>query len=475
MRRLRSTLLLALSLCALGPVWPVPLPLLVTGDMHGWLQSQPVGQQQLGGAAEMMAYWRQTEGYVPGKFLVLADGDFNTGPVLATALKGDPMVDVMNLMGYNACVLGNHEFDYGIDRIAHWQAQAKFALLCANISNLDGTPSTLVPPYTILDEQGVKVGIVGLMTKDLPWLTNNAATLKVLPYAETLRRVVPEMRKQGAQVIIVLSHIPAAELIKLANQVPELGIPLMLGGHSHELDQRKEGNTWVVNSGEHWDAYSRLDMDFDPATGKTVVLRAAQVWLQQTKPAADADIAQAITRWQKVLGAEFDQVLGYTATGLPLRDPLFNFVEDCTLAMDPASDIALTNDGSLRQDIPAGAISKGTIVGVMPFSDSIYRVALTGQQLLDYLPGGFIGMAGLHRVAGKYLLLKTGQPLDPAATYHVLLSNYMYDVSPVLKAADPKPVTVWADWRQPVDDWLAKHPSSKDAPIEGLLDSKPRD
>lgn len=469
MPRLRSSLLIALLLFALGQVRPVPLQVLVTGDMHGWLQSQPVGTQQLGGAAEMLTYWQRVEGYAPGKFLVLACGDFNTGPVLATALKGDPMVDVMNLMGYQACALGNHEFDYGIDRIPHWQALAKFPLLAANLSNLDGTPSKLVQPYTIIDFQGVKVGIVGLITKDLPYLTNQATTLKVLPYAATLRKVVPEVRQQGAQVIIVLSHIPADELLTLANGVKNLDIPLMMGGHSHEFDQRKEGNTWVVNSGEHWDGYSRLDLDYDKDSGKTVVLRAAQVWLQQSKPEVDAAVAKAIAGWQDKLAAEFNTVIGYTTTGLTERDALFNLVDDSMLAMDPTADIALMNDGGIRQDIPAGPITKGTIVGVLPFSDSIYRLTLSRQQLLDYLPAGYIGMAGLRRAGGKFLLQKTGQPLDPAATYHVLLNNFMYDTSATLKASDPKPVTVWSDWRQPIYDWLAKHPSRKDTPLEGML------
>jgi len=401
--------------------------------------------------------------------LLLACGDFNTGPALSTALKGDPMVDVMNLMGYDACALGNHEFDYGIDRIPHWTALAKFPLLAANLSNNDGTPTTLVKPYIIIDALGVMVGIVGLITTALQTQTNQATMLKVLPYAETLRTVVPVMRKAGAQVIVVLSHIPQSELLTLANKVQNLDLPVMLGGHSHELDQRKEGHTWLVNSGEHWDAYSRIDLDYDQDSGKTVVLRAAQVWLQQTNPQKDAAVAKAIAGWEVKLDAQFNKEIGYTVSGLPVRDAVYNLVDDSMLDMDPSADIALTNEGALRQDIPAGPITKGIIVGVMPFSDSIYRLSLTGQQLLDYLPAGYIGMAGLHRAGGKYLLRKTGQPLDPAATYHVLLNNFMFDTSPALKAAAPKPVTVWDDWRQPVYDWLTKHPSSKDTPLESLL------
>jgi 2',3'-cyclic-nucleotide 2'-phosphodiesterase (5'-nucleotidase family) len=143
--------------------------------------------------------------------------------------------------------------------------------------------------------------------------------------------------------------------------------------------------------------------------------------------------------------------------------------------MDSKAEIALTNYGSLRQDIPPGSITRATITGVMPFSDSLLRVNLTGNQLLEYLPkDGSIGLAGLSLRAGQYVVAKTGQPVDHEATYRVLVNDYMYNTSPVLQAADPKPEQVYADWRQPVYDWLVLHPSSEERPVEELVDSQPR-
>lgn len=472
MRLYRSLLLLLLFGIALAGR-AVPISVLATGDMHGWLEPQPVDGQTLGGAAELLSYWKRAEGYQPKKFLLLSCGDTATGPVLATVFKNDPMIAVMNLMGYDASALGNHEFDCGAAALERWRTNAKFLFLSANLAKADGSPAEL-PPYVINDEQGVKVGVIGLTTTELAAIASTGG-LTATPYAAALRKWVPEARAKGAQTIIVAAHVPQPELIALAKEVADLNIPLMLGGHSHELDQMKVGNTWVVNTGQWWDSYSRVNLDYDPANGKTTVLSASQVWLQQNKARADRKVQAEIDRWKARLDKEYNSPIGYTAAGLKRPDAIYNFATDCWLAMDPQADIALCNGGGLRQDIAPGPITKSIIIGVMPFTNGMMRVKLTGAQLLASLPqgGGFIGMAGLRCTGGQYFV-KDSKLVDPAATYHVLMNDYMYNSSANLKAADPQPVLTTPDWRQPIYDWLAAHPTGKDKPLDTLMDAQPR-
>ncbi|MHB0939408.1 MAG: bifunctional metallophosphatase/5'-nucleotidase [Armatimonadota bacterium] len=471
--RLTCSLLLSLLLGVALAGHAVPISVLATGDMHGWLEPQQVDGQTLGGAAELLAYWQRAEGYKPDRFLLLSCGDTATGPVLATLFKNDPMIAVMNLMGYDATALGNHEFDCGADALARWQQTAKFPFLSANLAKADGAQAEM-PPYVINDEQGVKVGVIGLTTTELAAIANTGG-LTATPYAAALRKWVPQARAKGAQTIIVAAHVRQSELIALAKEVADLNIPLMLGGHSHELGQVKIGNTWVVNTGEWWKSYSRVNLDYNPATGNTVVLSANQVWLQQGKARADKTVKAEIDRWKARLDREYNSPIGYTAAGLKRPEAMYNFATDCWLAMDPQADIALCNGGGLRQDIAPGPISKSTIIGVMPFTNKLVRVKLTGAQLLAYLPqgGGFIGMAGLRCKGGQYFL-KDGKPIDPAAAYRVVMNDYMYNSSAALKAADPQPVITADDWRQPIYDWLAAHPTSKDKPLDGLVDAQPR-
>ncbi len=384
------------------------------------------------------------------------------------------MIGVMNQMGYDASVLGNHEFDFGLESLRRWQERSTFPFLAANLAEPNGALSDVALPYLLYDEQGVKVGVIGLTVWNVEAITDTAGLVSE-PYEESLRRWVPQLRALGAKAVVVVTHIPLEELVELAKAVDDLDIPLMLGGHSHEFGQIKVQNTWVVNSGEWWDGYSRIDLDYDPETGKAVVLTAKQVWLQQAAPQSDEGVASEIARWQQLLPQKLQEPIGYTASGLERPVAVYNLVVDCWLAMDGKAEIALTNYGSLRQDIPPGSITRATITGVMPFSDSLLRVRLTGSQLLDYLPeDGSIGMAGLSLRGGEFIVASTGRAVDPQTTYRVLVNDYMYNTGPVLQAADPKPEEVYADWRRPVYEWLLLHPSSEGDPLEGLVDIKPR-
>src|SRR5512133_1006296 len=111
------SLLILLSAAA---AWAMPVRVLTTGDTHGWILAQPSEDRVLGGTAEMLSYWRKYERYVPSKFLVISAGDNATGPAITTAFRGDPAIDVMNLMGYDVSAVGNHEFDFMVDKLIDW-------------------------------------------------------------------------------------------------------------------------------------------------------------------------------------------------------------------------------------------------------------------------------------------------------------------------------------------------------------------
>lgn len=446
----------------------LPVRVIATGDMHGWIDPSIVDNQTIGGSAEMLAYWKKVEHYKPDDFLVLSCGDIATGPAISTVNQGDPVIDVMNLMGYDATSLGNHEFDFGIERIKQWEKNAKFPFLSANVLSEGKTCSDIAIPYVIVNQNGVKVALVGLITTEMrEWSTSHGYDFK--EYSETIKRVVPEARKAGAEVVIVVAHVPQNELVALAQEVKDLHIPLMLGGHSHELDQQKIDQTWVVNSDQWWDAYSRIDLDYDPKTKETVVLSAKQVWLQQTKPRVDRSVEAARKHWRDKLNQEYGRQIGYTCTGMDVPR-LYSFVGRCWLAFDQSADVALTNEGSLRQDMTPGPVSKAVIISIMPFNDSIYKVRITGEDLVNFLPGN--QGAGLQKIGDNYILEHAGKPIDPKSVYTVLVNNYMYNHSDLLKKADTNPTVIADDWREPVYKWLAVNPTSKEKPIEAVLEGK---
>ena len=473
--RIRTISLLLLAFVLALGARALPVRIIATGDMHGWLQAQSVDGRLLGGAGEILAAWQRDEQYDPAHWLLISCGDTATGPALATVFKNDPVINVMNLMHYDVSALGNHEFDYGKDSLARWRRTATFPFVTANLVNPDGTPADFAP-FVINDEQGVKVAVIGLTTSDVAQIAKTDG-ITAQAYADALRKTVPLARAQGAQVIVVAAHVAFPELVALAQQVKDLNIPLMLGGHDHSLGQTKVPGTetWVVNNGEWWKSYTRIDLDYTPQTGKSIVMASKQAWVLQAGVQADPAIAQEIARWQNNLTTEFTVKVGYTANGLKRPAGVYNFIADCWLASDPTADIVLMNSGGLRQDFAPGDITRKDVWGVMPFTNSLFRIEVTGRDLLAYLPAkDFIGLAGLTRKAGRYYLARTGKPLAPKKSYRVLLNDYMYQMSPILTAADRTPETLFPDWRTPIFDWLTQHPTGMDKPLETLVDMRPR-
>jgi len=204
-----------------GAAQPKRLTILYTNDEHGWLVAQQNKDgSSVGGAAEMLGRWREQESYTPnGPFLVLSGGDMWTGPAISTWFNGDSAAEVMNLMGYQAAAVGNHEFDFGLDVVSRHAKDAKFPFLSANLVKKGTTePPDFVRPYTVVDVDGVRVGIIGLTTRSTPVTTNpkNVAEFSFLPYADALTRTVPEVKAAGADVIVALAHVCGLEMRLLA-------------------------------------------------------------------------------------------------------------------------------------------------------------------------------------------------------------------------------------------------------------------
>ncbi|RME82146.1 MAG: hypothetical protein D6775_11685, partial [Caldilineae bacterium] len=209
------------------------LTVLYTNDEHGWM----LGQEEGTGAAELLGLWQSRHGYRQDDphFLVLSGGDNWTGPAISTWFQGESMVEVMNAMGYDATAIGNHEFDFGAEVLQERIAQARFPFLSANLRDRasGAVPTDLgIRDYVILDLGDIRVGLIGLTTTLTPLTTNptHVAPFEFVPYEEALREVVPKVRADGADLILVPAHLCLGELMSLARSVRDLDIALFGGG-----------------------------------------------------------------------------------------------------------------------------------------------------------------------------------------------------------------------------------------------------
>jgi 2',3'-cyclic-nucleotide 2'-phosphodiesterase (5'-nucleotidase family) len=450
------------------------ITILYTNDEHGWIAA---GEEH-GGAAGMLGLWRAAGYTEDAAYLVLSGGDTWTGPAISSWFDGEPAVDLMNAMGYDAVAVGNHEFDFGLDGLRERAAQAEFSFLAANIRDATtGEPVDFALPYVVQDVGGVPVGVIGLASLETPETTmpTYVAGLTFVPYAEALAEAVPQARADGAALIVVVGHLCSPEMIALAPAAADLGVAMIGGGHCHESFQREVQGVQLIEAGAYMRAYARVDLVFDVAAEQVRSVDAAIV--RNTAGEPDAEATALVARWQAEVDEALLHVIGYTERKIGQRSPtMFNLVTDAWLDAYPA-DIAMSNPGGFRQDLPAGEITLADVVGVLPFDNVLVDVELTGAQVIaSYEHSGARRPAIAGMTARGGYKLRDGSPIDPEATYRVLVNDFMYAGGDGYRfnEYDPDAYVTGIDWRQPVIDWISALGTTEADPLDNYVDATPR-
>lgn len=274
-KRTLSLILILLAVPAFSAEQPAYLEItfLSSNDTHGrmWpFDLAPVpaknyaGEKGVSGAARRATVVRRIRAQSTTPVILTDSGDVRGWTALATAFDGALDFEVMNRLGYEAMVVGNHEFEWHPPDFHRNREASDFPWVCANVVYKD-TGKLLLEPYVIRDVWGVRVAFFGL-TNDLiekqPDYYKGAGALGVkwVPYTDAAARLVPELR-QKADIVVLLSHLGYREDLKLAQDVP--GIDLILGAHSHstihtptmvkvsERTAYDRGAVPVVQAGEH--------------------------------------------------------------------------------------------------------------------------------------------------------------------------------------------------------------------------------
>ena len=216
---------------------PSTLRILHTNDTHS--QIKPYNPNATnrdmadkGGAVRRATFIDEQRRATPG-LLLLDAGDFSQGSLYYNIYKGDVEIALMNLMGYDACTIGNHEFDFGLDNMARIFRQAQFPVVNCNYDFSDTVLRDIVKPYVVITRDGVRIGITGvgcplegLVTKEnCPGVTYTDPTTALPPVIGTLRNA------EHCDLVICLSHCGADPDIEIIQATS--GIDLVIGGHSH--------------------------------------------------------------------------------------------------------------------------------------------------------------------------------------------------------------------------------------------------
>jgi len=461
------------------------IPILLTSDEHGWLEPHLLdnGSRFEGGMANLAGLWRARFDYQPPRFLTLSGGDSWTGPYESTVLKGVPMVEVMNAMGYDAQIIGNHDFDFGPDELEQRARAAQFPLLAANLYRVGDQTR---PPYAlgsaVIAVGAARVGVVGLANVDTAIVTHprNVAGLSFADYPGALRREVAAVRAQGADAVVVVVHQEVQELLPMLPLFRELGIAFVGSGHSHiaslTVDPGEspgpEDDVILCNPGSYARSFCHTTLTYAGTPPRLTAHVEEVVRVEGTtadppfQPAPEiAAIVQRAASSASTAGAE---KLATTAQGLPRSDPEQRFghiVVDSWLDALPYTQVAVTNAGGIRQDIDPGDITMRTLVGALPFNNYLVVVELTGVQLKEVLsyPQSIAG-----GVRYRYRCDTNRQreisdavdannaPISDDKMYKVVVNEFMYRGGDRyrLREYDQTPEETGIHWRDPVARYL---------------------
>ena len=387
--------------------------------------------------------------------LLLNAGDVVHGTTFATISRGESVIDVMNQMGFDAMTAGNHDFNYGYQRLVELNNRANFPILASNVINQDG--SHIIDSDKIIEIDGVKIGIFGLATEETKTKSSPANTegLTFANSVETAQNEVNNLRNQGAQIIICLSHLGEDKESKetstmIAENVE--GIDLIIDGHSHtELQNgRYVGNTLIAQAKAHGyfigDVTLLLDKDNKIVARSASLKPYARMKHLYANKETLAQIEAVSNENKKVL----DQNVGQTSVDLEgaremvrtRETNLGNYITDAMIKATGA-DVAITNGGGIRDSISAGNITKGDVLTVFPFTNFAVTLEVPGSVIKEALEhgltdapnsagkfpqiGGMMVKYDSTRQAGDRVTEITiaGEAIDPNKNYNLVTNDFM--------------------------------------------------
>jgi 2',3'-cyclic-nucleotide 2'-phosphodiesterase (5'-nucleotidase family) len=417
-----------------------PVSIVGLTDFHGQLEPTTRTYDNninapVGGGAYLATMFDEEQAALPGHELILAAGD-NVGasPANSGLLQDKPAIDVENAWGLDATSYGNHEFDYGVERLLMHQARANFPFLATNIVETStGKAPDWVTPSAVFTVNGVKVGVIGAELKETPELVSAGATagLTFLDEATRIKEESKRLRAKGVKVQVVVIHQGTATgsnrvgntaavpwdgpILTIADQLQDTTIDAMVVGHTHRVSNLMRGRILLTEGINAGASYSVLQLmvkggDVSWAGGATRVAKTIGVPARADVKAIvdDANAQTAVLRNQVIGTQSFD--IRRAPTRL-LESAMGNMVTDAMRAKYPGIDAALTNSGGLRNDLvcsPPSAgeaaceITWGEMFSVLPFGNRTVIATYTGAQLEQAFLNGFSPVCNSAIATGRF-------------------------------------------------------------------------
>jgi 5'-nucleotidase / UDP-sugar diphosphatase len=345
--------------------------------------------------------------------LLLLAGDFLSPSVASSVFKGEQMVAALNAAGLDMATLGNHEFDFGDQMLIERMKEARWQWLIANVVDREtGMPIGGASPYVVRTFGPFKVGFIGLCLTTSEISRDKLARTRLIDPFVAAAQYIPAMKREGAQVIVALTHLTFADDRRLVQRFPDIDI--VVGGHEHYPITAIEGHTLISKAGSEAQWVARIDLAATQQVrpGKPAPRPQIQRFFELLPVTPDipddVNTADVIDRFQTRLSTELDTVVARLTVPLEARSvklrageqAIGNLFADAIRA-DVNAEAAITNSGSIRGDriYPAGELTRRTLLAMHPFGNVVCKVELPGSVLVQALNNG---VAKYPAAAGQF-------------------------------------------------------------------------
>ena len=429
---------------------PLEVKLIAFNDFHGNLktpsnrvpvpdatQATGIRYDAAGGVAQFAALIKTLKAKNPNYAVITAGDMVGASPLLSALFKDEPTIEAMNLIGLDFHSVGNHEFDYGAEHLKRLQAGgcaingktklpdcgkrepykgANFQFLAANVVE-NATGKTMFPPYGIKEFEGIKIAFIGMTLRDTPAIVRPGGTagLTFNDEVDTVKALIPELKKQGIEAIVVVVHEGGVQSgginecvdfsgrgREIAEQLPA-DVSVVVTAHTHRYYICNVADKLVTSAGSYGTLVTEIDLTIDRATRKVTAKRAVNRVVDPDGP-KDAALAALVDKYSQLAEPLESNEIARVANEISLvanhagESTLGNLIADAHLFATTAPDkggavIAFNNPGSLRAPIiptASGGVSYGALFKVQPFQNDLITMTLTGAQIKAILEQQFL-------------------------------------------------------------------------------------
>lgn len=452
---LTITLSVALAIGITGIANAEKLVILHTNDTHSQIDPN---DKDMGGVLRRKVLIDSVKQVEPN-VLVLDAGDAVQGSLFFTLFDGEVEQKMLNALGYDAQIVGNHEFDNGMAKLAEQYKNATPEIIATNY-DFTGTPlEGMTVPYVIRETAGKRIGIIainidpkGLIDKD------NYAGLKYFDETKTANAMARYLKENmDVDMVIALSHIgygyeKGTDDREIAAASKDIDI--IIGGHSHDavypgnpkgydcvLKNEAEQPVQIAQMGKSGLLLGEITIDFEKPEGKQINARAIPVNSRLDEKITDTDrdlLAPYRHRVDSISAIKVGtSAIAMSSDSNELRNLLSDWVKTVGERLSGHKvDFALINKGGIRNSLPEGDITQGNIINMLPFNNRIVVVELKGDKLMALMDtiASQGGQAVSHEVKGIYdrkaskmtSLKINGKNIDPNKTYTIATIDYLW-------------------------------------------------